>query len=1120
MKKLSFSILVLIIHVFVSTNIVCQNEIIEEISNITNPEVSSFIKFIDHPVNYFTGNPDISIPIYTINDGEINIPITLRYNASGIKVNEEASWVGLGWNLDVAGVITQIPVGKPDNNQFLTYNPDNPIWPQDTMITYYREKSDKADLSCWEDNDCQNHMFDAENGDLMPDVYCYSFMGYSGKFVIDPQTKEIFLLKKESNIDFKRKFINGNYVWIVTTEDGKKFIFDRRISSTDLNNNVLSYTYYLTKIYYNNGSVVWFNYQTVVSKSQPVMKSHVAGVNGVSMKMLVSNSTSTVNFADGPYDQTSLLVSSIVTDNYLVEFNTESRTDIQSETPGSFDPQKLDNIKVTSRNSNSSDNRTFKFEYNYFVAPTPYGNYYSTMGTFDIVSATHRLKLEKFYEIGKGAEYSFQYNSKTQLPIKTSYAIDYWGYFNGETENSTLIPNLNYLYINAIGLDSWDYGGNRAFNTSTCKAGLLEKMNLPTGGAIVYNYEPHKFSGEYLPTVDEIPDIISRPDHTTYSVQDVNWVTADKINDSFSISEDIEATINISFCKGDYEWYELIEKGTKVQLSSYLNGTKEWMPENSFTEDIYQISEKVYLKANQPNFQYLLKAFLPDELGSVNDHHASVTASLIIPISLPDIISDSYGGGVRVESIVSYLDGELTKIGKETIFEYENGATDKTYGKLLMPFSFRRSVVDAYKTQFCGISRLSEVEYSGSNIESSPYSSFAGNVGYSNVNVYSISQDPSNQNNGLISYEYNIKPQYYGQDGFATNAGLPAITYVSNGYLKKISCKDVLGNILRSEEYTYNWKHRYSVLGAFYQNRWERNLDLISKYGSSTMDDGSCPRNAEWQSEWGESFFRYYPIICYDVEKSTEIITDEVVKTTEYKYNTKGQVSNVITSESKGSIIDKEIKYISDYDGTDSDLLSLKSYHCLNPVINTQKKVDGYIIETETTQYKIRQIRNIEYGESLPIYELENKIVYPTNNEDSYNYNFRYDYGAIVEVKESNGNPITLLRGNNKNFIVAKIENGSYDQVLNAFGGSVPAFGDEGLTPSQELTLKLAMENIKAMVTTYTYDPLYGMTSQTDPNGRTTYYEYDDFGRLEFIKDQDGNIIKKYEYKYATETTN
>jgi YD repeat-containing protein len=54
-----------------------------------------------------------------------------------------------------------------------------------------------------------------------------------------------------------------------------------------------------------------------------------------------------------------------------------------------------------------------------------------------------------------------------------------------------------------------------------------------------------------------------------------------------------------------------------------------------------------------------------------------------------------------------------------------------------------------------------------------------------------------------------------------------------------------------------------------------------------------------------------------------------------------------------------------------------------------------------------------------------------------------------------------------------------------------------------------------ALMTTYTYEPLYGLSSETDMSGKTIFYEYDGFQRLKNVKDYQGNIIKSYQYNYA-----
>ena len=86
--------------------------------------------------------------------------------------------------------------------------------------------------------------------------------------------------------------------------------------------------------------------------------------------------------------------------------------------------------------------------------------------------------------------------------------------------------------------------------------------------------------------------------------------------------------------------------------------------------------------------------------------------------------------------------------------------------------------------------------------------------------------------------------------------------------------------------------------------------------------------------------------------------------------------------------------------------------------------------------------------------------------------------------------------------------NFTYYEYAVAAGSAAPTVSGSGAI--DELRLYPA----NARMTTYTYDPVLGKTAECDINNRIAYYEYDSYGRLHIIRDEQSNIIKLYEYNY------
>src|SRR5258706_3771946 len=139
-----------------------------------SPEVASLGRYGSYEVNLFTGIPDISIPIFDIQVGELKLPISISYHASGIKVTETPSRVGLGWSLNAGGTITRKIQGKPDeqtNNYFAA-----------TSTSEFRVKGTNEIDGYTEAALDYLSRVDVRDYDGEPDIFSYSFPGHSGRF--------------------------------------------------------------------------------------------------------------------------------------------------------------------------------------------------------------------------------------------------------------------------------------------------------------------------------------------------------------------------------------------------------------------------------------------------------------------------------------------------------------------------------------------------------------------------------------------------------------------------------------------------------------------------------------------------------------------------------------------------------------------------------------------------------------------------------------------------------------------------------------------------------------------------------------------------------------------------
>ena len=184
------------------------------------PEANAILKSFETPVSLYTGSPDISVPIYSIKEGNINFDLKLSYNSTGITVGERSSWVGLGWNLSVPTLVRNVrqvpddfPRGFFNETQYTaanTYNVVKDITPATNPVNNDCYECSNIDLLY------KSGVLDLESDDYrltLPDGKSISFMVNQEKDAQHP----IGHIVQFPDSDYKIDYLKSSGIWEITS---------------------------------------------------------------------------------------------------------------------------------------------------------------------------------------------------------------------------------------------------------------------------------------------------------------------------------------------------------------------------------------------------------------------------------------------------------------------------------------------------------------------------------------------------------------------------------------------------------------------------------------------------------------------------------------------------------------------------------------------------------------------------------------------------------------------------------------------------------------------------------------------------------------------------------------
>lgn len=957
----------------------------------TTPTMWEFNKYGDYPVSLSTGVPNINIPLYTAVSGELEVPVAINYHASGIKVDQKASWVGLGWNLTAGGAITRTVRGSADegNRGYIKY-------------PFYEEAEFNPAVDYYEMEEMLQGFVDTE-----PDEFQYNFLGYSGRFIFRHSTgttNPVIQLIPHNDLKITPVFSGANIVsFTVVTPTGIVAEFAYPEASHDYRAAGLigDYTVRANTVWHlkkltasNKKDVMTFQYKLVpgLNAGSPGNKSNYHLNHSINIRYQpCSNNNYTITPTQRKSSNTSYSgvkrLDKIYFNNGYIHFVSSSGNRIDD--PDDED-LRLDKVIVYSTYHSASEVlKTYEFDYGQFGSV-------SSASSFPAEDQV-RLQLTKVSEVDsegvKQRPYSFEYrdSGSEKLPPRYSYSQDYWGYYNGKG-NSSIVPRLTYAFGN--GRSSVLGGADRNPSANHVAAGLINKITYPTKGYTTFEFEPNS-------AVVNISGSIEQRNTGGVRIKNItSYVSDDSI--AFQKSYEYLRTDDATQSSGKYN-------GRFPQPRDFLRGGAHYIIRNqnqgrvgncgvptgptiyNYRNDFISSSSNVSLN-NASTYYSAVKEYN----GSVTDHQGYTIYRYATR-------GDTFFQGSGPVSLFVDRGWDRGQLLREDT--YELGSATPV-----------RSVVNSYET----VSAAERVR------------------GYKPGTRFSVES---------IGF-----PDLPGVDGVSWRGNQYFLTY----YHEPISWKRLTSTTTTQDGVETEVRYNYHVDLA------HTNATFTRTYGSTNGEVGPV----------------YTSLIRYAHEESNTALLNQ---------NMVGiplEVKNYVGTELTGG--DKVV-----YDDFNTGS---------TPLLMPAEFIEITQSGTEVSNSEVLQVDVIS--------------------------------GNPLEIASRNGLTTRLVWGYDNERVVIRVVNPPTRFLLSVSGALPTGYSSlESLVKSLSniasntaqqtrwknfnTALRSNTANTEAHIYTYTYDPLIGITSETDPNGIISYYRYDELNRLTQIVDWEGNVLQQYDYHYS-----